>query len=71
MGTGLFVAGGRVLHEGGPASLLIAFSFIGGMLFCTVHALGKTDVLYPVAGSFSAYSTGFLDPAWAFALGWK
>jgi len=28
-------------------------------------------VLYPVAGSFSAYSTRFLDPSWGFAMGWN
>jgi len=28
-------------------------------------------VLFPVAGSFSAYSTRFLDPAWGFAMGWN
>lgn len=28
-------------------------------------------VLLPVAGSFSAYSTRFLDPAWGFAMGWN
>ncbi|KAL5353608.1 histidine permease [Pseudogymnoascus australis] len=70
VGTGLFVASGRMLHEGGPASVLIAFSLIGCLLFCTVHALGEMAVLYPVAGSFSAYSTRFLDPAWGFAMGW-
>ena len=41
------------------------------MLFCTVHALGELAVLFPVAGSFSAYSTRFLDPAWGFAMGWN
>jgi amino acid transporter len=41
------------------------------MLYCTVHALGEMAVLYPVAGSFSAYSTRFLDPAWGFAMGWN
>jgi amino acid transporter len=56
---------------GGPASLLIAFTLIGIMLYCTVHALGEMAVLYPVAGSFSAYSTRFLDPAWGFAMGWN
>jgi hypothetical protein len=40
------------------------------MLYCTVHALGEMAVLFPVAGSFSAYSTRFLDPAWGFAMGW-
>jgi amino acid transporter len=41
------------------------------MLFCTVHALGEMAVIFPVAGSFSAYSTRFLDPAWGFAMGWN
>ncbi|KAI4261978.1 MAG: hypothetical protein L6R42_002836 [Xanthoria sp. 1 TBL-2021] len=71
IGTGLFVGSGKALQQGGPASLLIAFSLIGGMLFCTVQALGEMAVLLPVAGSFSAYSTRFLDPAWGFAMGWN
>lgn len=71
IGTGLFVGSGRALANGGPASLLIAFALIGSMLFSTVHALGELAVVFPVAGSFSAYSTRFLDPAWGFAMGWK
>ncbi|MCJ1365867.1 glyceraldehyde-3-phosphate dehydrogenase 1 [Acarospora aff. strigata] len=71
IGTGLFVGSGKALAGGGPASLLIAFGLIGVMLYCTVHALGEMAVLFPVAGSFSAYSTRFLDPAWGFAMGWN
>ncbi|KAL8634186.1 hypothetical protein Q9189_000105 [Teloschistes chrysophthalmus] len=71
IGTGLFVGSGKALQQGGPASLLIAFALIGAMLFCTVQALGEMAVLLPVAGSFSAYSTRFLDPAWGFAMGWN
>jgi amino acid transporter len=41
------------------------------MIYSTVHALGEMAVLFPVAGSFSAYSTRFLDPAWGFAMGWN
>lgn len=70
-GTGLFVGSGSALAIGGPASLLIAFGLIGIMLYCTVHALGEMAVAFPVAGSFSAYSTRFIDPAWGFAMGWK
>ena len=70
-GTGLFVGSGSALANGGPASLLLAYGIIGIMLYCTVHALGEMAVLFPVAGSFSAYSTRFLDPAWGFAMGWK
>ena len=71
VGTGLFVGSGKALASGGPASLLIAFSLIGIMLFCTVHALGEMAVAFPVSGSFSAYSTRFLDRAWGFAMGWN
>jgi hypothetical protein len=65
------VTSGAALSTGGPASLVIAFIIIGILMFCTVQALGELAVLFPVAGSFSAYSTRFLDPAWGFAMGWK
>lgn len=71
IGTGLFVASGKALATGGPASLIICFALIGIMLFCTVQALGELAVQFPVSGSFSSYSTRFLDPAWGFAMGWN
>ncbi|KAF2134263.1 amino acid permease [Dothidotthia symphoricarpi CBS 119687] len=71
IGTGLFVGSGQALGNGGPGSLVIAYCLVGIMLYCTVHALGEMAVLFPVAGSFSAYSTRFLDPAWGFAMGWN
>ena len=71
IGTGLFVGSGRSLAQGGPLSVVIGFLLIGIMLYCTVHALGEMAVAFPVAGSFSAYSTRFLDPAWGFAMGWN
>jgi amino acid transporter len=40
------------------------------MLYNTIQALGEMAVVFPVAGSFSAYSTRFLDPSWGFAMGW-
>ena len=51
--------------------MVIAFALIGIMLYSTVHALGEMAVLFPVAGSFAAYSTRFIDPAWGFAMGWN
>lgn len=70
-GTGLFIGSGQALAVGGPASLLIAYILIGAVLYCTVQALGEMAVLFPVSGSFSAFSTRFIDPAWGFAMGWK
>jgi len=67
----LFVGSGKALATGGPASLVITFTLIGTMIYSTVHALGEMAVLFPVSGSFSAYSTRFLDPAWGFAMGWN
>jgi amino acid transporter len=67
----LFVGSGQSLAIGGPASLLIAYLVIGAVLFCTVQALGEMAVTFPVAGSFSAFATRFLDPAWGFASGWN
>lgn len=71
IGTGLFVGSGKALSVGGPASLLIAFSLIGIMLYCTVQALGELTVRFPVSGAFSTFSTRFVDPAWGFAMGWN
>lgn len=71
IGTGLFVGSGGSLSGGGPASVIIAFSLIGSMLFMTVHALGELAVRFPVSGAFATYSTRFIDPAWGFAMGWN
>ncbi|KAH7329100.1 amino acid permease-domain-containing protein [Stachybotrys elegans] len=71
IGTGLFVASGTALATGGPGSLLLAFSFVGTMLYCTCQALGELAVMFPIAGSFSSWATRFLDPSWGFAMGWN
>ncbi|KAH8798818.1 amino-acid permease inda1, partial [Hyaloscypha sp. PMI_1271] len=71
IGTGLFVGSGKALASGGPGSLLIAFSIIALMLYCTVYSLGEMSCVFPIAGSFSAFATRFLDPAWGFAMGWN
>jgi len=47
----------KVQARGGPLSVILAFLFVGIMLWCTIQALGEMAVLFPVAGSFSAYST--------------
>ncbi|KAF5989213.1 amino acid transport GAP1 [Fusarium coicis] len=71
IGTGLFVASGVALYRGGPVSLLLAFIIMGAMQFFTMQALGELSVAFPVGGSFSNYSTRFLDPSWGFAMGWN
>ncbi|KAM5349836.1 hypothetical protein ACJ41O_006341 [Fusarium nematophilum] len=71
IGTGLFVTSGSALHEGGPASLLLSYIVIGALQYCTMQSLAELCVIFPIAGSFSAFSTRFLDPSWGFAMGWN
>lgn len=71
IGTGLFIGSGKVLKNGGPASVLIAYFLIGGMIFTTVHALGELAITFPVAGAFVTYNTRFIDPSWGFAMAWN
>ncbi|WBW73665.1 plasma membrane amino acid transmembrane transporter Per1 [Schizosaccharomyces osmophilus] len=71
IGTGLFVGSGSSLATGGPASVIINYTLIGIMMFCTVYALGELAVAYPLAGGFYTYCMRFIDPGWGFACGWN
>ncbi|KIY72262.1 APC amino acid permease [Cylindrobasidium torrendii FP15055 ss-10] len=71
IGTGLFVSSGSALHNGGPAALIIAWSIIGLMLINVTQALGEMCIMYPVSGGFYTLSARFLDPSFAFAMGWN
>ncbi|KAL0579771.1 Basic amino-acid permease [Marasmius crinis-equi] len=71
IGTGLFLGTGRSLAQGGPASLLICYAFIGFIVYVTLLLLGEMATQYPVAGSFNAYATRFFSPSYGFALSWN
>ncbi|KAK0199697.1 APC amino acid permease [Desarmillaria ectypa] len=71
IGTGLFVGSGSALHTGGPAGVLIAWVLIGIMLINVTQALGEMSILYPVSGGFYTLADRFLDPSFAFAMGWN
>ncbi|TFK18849.1 amino-acid permease inda1 [Coprinopsis marcescibilis] len=71
IGTGLFVGSGKALADGGPAGILIAWLLIGIMLINVTQALGEMSILYPVSGGFYTLAIRFLDPSFAFAMGWN
>jgi amino acid permease len=71
IGTGLFLGTGRSLAQGGPASMLICYGFVGFIVYITLLLLGEMATQYPVAGSFNAYTTRFFSPSYGFALGWN
>ncbi|KAH0578859.1 hypothetical protein H2248_003051 [Termitomyces sp. 'cryptogamus'] len=71
IGTGLFVGSGAALNAGGPAGVMIAWILMGLMLISVTQALGEMCILYPVSGGFYTLSKRFLDPSFAFAMGWN
>jgi amino acid permease len=50
IGAGLFIGSGKALALGGPGTLILDFSVIGFMLFCTINALGELATMFPVQG---------------------
>ena len=70
IGTGLFLGLGNALATAGPVSLLIAFAFIGTVVFSVMVSLGEMAAFMPVAGSFTVYATRLVDPALGFSMGW-
>lgn len=56
IGTGLFLGTGKSLATGGPASVLIAYAIVGGIVFTTMLSLGEMAAFIPVAGSFCTFA---------------
>lgn len=71
IGTGLFVAGGEVVSTAGPGGALVAYGFIGIMVYFLMTSLGEMATYLPVPGSFGTYASRYVDPAFGFALGWN
>ncbi|CAM1505121.1 Fc.00g107580.m01.CDS01 [Cosmosporella sp. VM-42] len=70
IGTGLFIGTGSALATAGPVSLLIAFIFIGTVVYSVMVSISEMASYIPVAGSFTAYATRFIDPTLGFSMGW-
>jgi amino acid transporter, AAT family len=71
IGTGLFLGTGKSLAKGGPASMLIAYLIVGGIVMLTMLALGEMAAFVPIAGSFCTFSGRYIDYALGFALTWN
>jgi len=71
IGTGLFIGSGSALSDGGPGGVLIAWAIMGIMLLNTCQAIGEMAIMYPVSGGYYTLVDRFVDPSWAFAMGWN
>jgi AAT family amino acid transporter len=71
IGTGLFLGTGKSLYIGGPASMLIAYCIVGGIVMLTMLALGEMAAYVPIAGSFCTFAGRYVDDSLGFALTWN
>ncbi|KAI0482416.1 amino acid permease/ SLC12A domain-containing protein [Xylariaceae sp. FL0804] len=70
IGTGLFLGSGTALATAGPVGCLVAFLFVGAIVYSVMVSLGEMATCIPVAGSFTAYASRFVDRSLGFAMGW-
>ncbi|KAI9643623.1 lysine permease [Ciborinia camelliae] len=70
IGTGLFIGSGSAIAESGPAGALIAYIFVGTLVYSVMMSLGEMATFLPVPGAFTLYASRFIDPSLGFAMGW-
>ncbi|KAJ5623815.1 Arginine permease CAN1 [Penicillium lagena] len=70
IGTGLFIGSGEAISHAGPVGALIAYMFIGSIVFSVMTSLGEIATYIPIPGAFTAYASRLVDPSLGFAMGW-
>ncbi|KAF1848656.1 histidine permease [Cucurbitaria berberidis CBS 394.84] len=70
VGTGIFIASGGSLAKAGPAGLLLAYIFVGTLVYSVMLSLGEMATYLPVSGAFTQYASRFVDPSLGFSMGW-
>ncbi|KAL4891305.1 amino acid permease-domain-containing protein [Aspergillus ambiguus] len=71
IGTGLFIAIGTGLYNGGPASLLLAFIIECLMVGMPNNCLAEMSTYMPVSGGFIGLAGKWCDEALGFMAGWN
>ncbi|OLL21894.1 Proline-specific permease [Neolecta irregularis DAH-3] len=70
IGTGLFVGSANALADGGPLSALMAYSFVGILIFCIMQSLGEMITYLPLPGAVPSLASRYVSEALGFAQGW-
>ncbi|KAI0704873.1 amino acid permease [Cytidiella melzeri] len=71
IGTGLFLGTANALRHGGPIGLLLGYSAMGTVTYCVMISLGEMIAYLPIPGGHIALAERFVDPGFAFAMGWN
>lgn len=70
IGTGLFVGISTPLIDSGPVGSLIAYMFVGSIVYFVTQSLGEMATFIPVTSSLTVFSKRFLSPAFGVANGY-
>lgn len=70
IGTGIFIASGASIATAGPVGALLAYAFIGTLVYSVMLSLAELATFLPISGAFTRYAARFVDPSLGFALGW-
>lgn len=70
VGTGLFISSGTAIGHAGPVGAVIAYLFVGTIVYSVMASLGELTTYLPVAGAFTSYATRLVDPSLGFSMGW-
>ncbi|CCC71994.1 hypothetical protein NCAS_0J00140 [Naumovozyma castellii] len=71
IGTGLYLSTAKSLYQGGPASLFMNYTIMGGVVYLTLLCLGEMSTYMPISGSFCSYAKKFGSESFACALMWN
>ncbi|OLL21892.1 Proline-specific permease [Neolecta irregularis DAH-3] len=70
IGTGLFVGSAKSLANAGPLSALLAYTFMGVLIYFIMQSLGEIVTYLPLPGAVPSLAVRYIDEAWGFAQGW-
>jgi amino acid transporter len=71
IGTGLFLGTAGSLKNGGPLGLLMGYAVVGSVCYAVMISLGEMVAFLPIPGGHIKLADRFIDPAFAFTLGWN
>ncbi|KAL5118446.1 lysine permease [Pleosporales sp. CAS-2024a] len=70
VGTGVFIASGGSIATAGPAGALLAYVFVGTLVYSVMLSLAEMATYLPITGAFTQYAARFVDPSLGFSMGW-
>lgn len=66
IGTGLFIGSGTAVADAGPVGALIAYIFVGTIVYSVMSSLAEMATYILIPGGFTSYAARLIDPSLGF-----